>query len=119
MALRHAFVVLLLCALTGVGCLDVDTFDYEEYVQPLDADNELAVSTYPRRCVQGNGDAAQIAAPLMGSRFEPRERTAENDRVMSMVLVVESCRTGIFDVIRFENHRPACANQWPAWVSPR
>lgn len=40
-------VVVVLCALTGVGCVDVVTFEYEAYVQPLDDDSELVVSTYP------------------------------------------------------------------------
>jgi hypothetical protein len=37
----------LICALTGIGCVDVITFEYEEYVQPLGDDREMAVSTYP------------------------------------------------------------------------
>ena len=51
MPLRHAFwvvvLIVVICALTGVGCVDVVTFEYEDYVQPLDDDRELAVSTYP------------------------------------------------------------------------
>ena len=50
MTLRHAFghavLIVLLCALTGVGCMDVVSVEYEEFVQPLDDDSELAVSTY-------------------------------------------------------------------------
>lgn len=51
MTTRHAFrlvaLTVLFCALTGVGCVDVVTLEYEEYVQPLGDDSELAVSTYP------------------------------------------------------------------------
>jgi hypothetical protein len=46
-AFRLAVLLVLLCALTGVGCVDVVTFEYEEYVQPLGDDSELAISTYP------------------------------------------------------------------------
>lgn len=48
---RRAFklvgLTVLFCALTGVGCVDVVTFEYEEYVQPLGRHSEVAVSTYP------------------------------------------------------------------------
>lgn len=51
MTSRRAFglagLIALLCALTGVGCVDVVTLEYEAYVQPLDDDTELAISTYP------------------------------------------------------------------------
>ena len=51
MTSRHAFgvvgLIALLCALSGVGCVDVVTFEYEEYVQPLGDDREMAVGTYP------------------------------------------------------------------------
>jgi hypothetical protein len=51
MTSRHVFgaavLVVLLCALTGVGCVDVVTFEYEEYVHPLDDETELAIRTYP------------------------------------------------------------------------
>lgn len=39
--------ILLTCPLTGVGCVDTVTVEYEEYVQPLNIDTELAISTYP------------------------------------------------------------------------
>lgn len=51
MTFRRAFgpgmLVVLLCALTGVGCVNVVSVEYETYVQPLDENTELAVSTYP------------------------------------------------------------------------
>lgn len=45
--LKLAALIVLLCALTGVGCVDVVTLEYEEYVQPLDDHSELAISTKP------------------------------------------------------------------------
>lgn len=46
-ALGTAALIVLFCALTGVGCVNVVTFEYAESVQPLGDHRELAVSTYP------------------------------------------------------------------------
>jgi hypothetical protein len=46
-AFRFGVLIVLLCALTGVGCVNVVSVEYETFVQPLDEDTELAVNTYP------------------------------------------------------------------------
>jgi hypothetical protein len=88
MTLRNAFgvvaVILLTCALTGIGCVDVVTFEYEEHVQPLDDDSELAVSTYPAWFPRESVSLAPVYVRLrpddyVALQFHVRDRNRSGD----------------------------------------
>lgn len=88
MTLRRAFglvkMSVLICALTGIGCVDVVTFDYEEFLQPLGDDREMAVSTYPAWFPKESISLAPLYVRLrpddyVALRFHARDRSGSRN----------------------------------------